>query len=64
MSNSTNTTKRVMTVKEAAAYTGWTTHELYRRLERGQIPGATRVGERWVIRRDPLDRWLQGEDSK
>jgi hypothetical protein len=58
-----NEMKRVLNVREAAALTGWSIHELYRRLVRGRIPGAQKMDGRWVIRATPLRRWLDGLDE-
>ena len=53
--------KQLLTVREAAAYLGLPITILYRRLAEGRVPGATKIGDTWYVRRPAADAWLRGE---
>lgn len=55
--------RRTYTPAEAAALLGCTRHHLYGLLDAGKVPSAFRLGGRWVIGREPFDRWLNGESA-
>ena len=50
-----------MTVEEAAALLGIGRQTAYDLAARGGLPGALRLGRRWVISRKVLDAWLEGK---
>ena len=50
-----------MTVEEAAALLGIGRQTAYDLAARGGLPGALRLGRRWVISRKALDAWLEGK---
>ena len=47
-----------MTVEEAIEYTHIPKGTMYMKLEDGTIP-ATKLGRRWLLYQDELDRWLE-----
>jgi excisionase family DNA binding protein len=47
-----------LTPEEAASLLRTTRKAIYVRIERGQLPGVTRIGRRVLIRRDSLLEWL------
>ncbi len=53
----TTTAAAVYTIAEVAAKLGIGEASVYRGLYAGQIP-AHRVGSRWIIPREPFDRWF------
>lgn len=57
------TERPIMSVREAAALIGITESTAYRWLERGELAGATRVGNRWYVRRAALLRWCEANDD-
>jgi excisionase family DNA binding protein len=52
--------KEVMSPKEAAEYIGISTITFYKLLKKGQVP-ATKFGRQWRIKKEVLDRFLEGE---
>ena len=51
-------TPMLLTVSETAEILRTTNKAIYSMIERGQLPGVTRIGRRVLIRRDDLLRWL------
>ena len=51
-------TARFLVVKEVADILRTSTAAIYAMVERGQLPGVTRVGRRILIHRDSLLDWL------
>jgi len=51
-----------LTVEEAAELLRTTRKAIYAMVERGFLPGVTRIGRRVLIRRDDLLHWL-GQNS-
>jgi len=51
-------TARFLVVKEVADVLRTSTAAIYAMVERGQLPGVTRVGRRILIHRDSLLDWL------
>jgi excisionase family DNA binding protein len=51
----------VMTVEDVAARLGIGRNQSYQALAAGKIPGAFRLGRRWLIPRMAFDRMLAGE---
>lgn len=51
----------LISVRQAAELLGVTESTAYRFLNRGELAGAVRVGNRWYVRRAVLLRWLDGE---
>lgn len=47
-----------MTISECADALGCSERYLYELAKAGRLPGALRLGTRWLIRRDALERWL------
>ena len=48
----------LLTVRDAAALLRTTSQTVYKRIERGQLAGVTRIGRRILIYRDYLVRYL------
>jgi len=48
----------LLTVDEAATALRTTRRAIYAMIERGQLPGVTRIGRRVLLRRDDLLHWL------
>jgi excisionase family DNA binding protein len=53
--------RRTLTAEEARRVAGLSRGLLYELLRQGKIPGAIRVGRRWIIGRRPFLAWLDGE---
>src|SRR5262249_6565995 len=53
---------RVMTLDEVAAVLGISRNSAYEAAKRKEIP-AIRIGRRWLVPRDALDRLLAGSDD-
>ena len=49
-----------MLVEEAAKYLGIGRQTAYDLADRGELPGALRLGGRWVVSRKALKAWLEG----
>ncbi len=49
-----------MLVEEAARYLGIGRQTAYDLAARGELPGALRLGGRWVVSRKALEEWLEG----
>lgn len=47
-----------LTVEEVALLLRTTKKAIYSKIERGQLPGATKIGFRLLIARDDLIQWL------
>jgi hypothetical protein len=37
---------------------------IYRQLNTGKIPGAVRVGDRWILSRENFNKWINGETKQ
>jgi excisionase family DNA binding protein len=63
MTNATETVakRRTLTVEEAAQRLGIGRNAAYLGVQRGEIP-AIRLGRRWLVPTDRLDRLLTGEE--
>jgi excisionase family DNA binding protein len=48
----------LLTVKDVAAFLRTSRAAVYSMVERGRLPGVTRIGRRLLIRRDRLVDWL------
>ena len=55
--------RALISVAAAARLAGVTPSTAYRWLERGELAGAVRVGNRWYVRRRVLLAWLDGQDT-
>lgn len=55
--------KKVLTVDEAAKELGVSRNLIYRQVRAGTIP-SVRLGDRWLISRISLDRFLEGAQGK
>lgn len=53
----------IISVRQAAEILGVTEGTAYRWLDRGELPGAVRVGGRWYVRRAALERWCNAEEG-
>jgi excisionase family DNA binding protein len=53
----------VMTVEDVATRLGIGRNQAYEAVARGQVPGAFRLGRRWLIPRVTFDRMLRGDPS-
>jgi excisionase family DNA binding protein len=53
---------RVMTVKEVAVALRISTNHTYLALQRGQIPGAFKIGGKWLVSRSAVERLLDGQE--
>lgn len=49
----------LLTVKEVANLLRTSRKAVYSMVERGQLPGITRIGKRLLFRRDDLIEWLE-----
>ena len=54
----TSQLQMLMTVTEVADLLRTTRAAIYAMVERGQLPGVTRIGRRLLFRRDALIKWL------
>lgn len=52
--------EQMLTPEEAAAYLRVNPQTIYRRLRKGELPGA-KIGQQWRIRKIDLDAYLRGE---
>ena len=52
-----------MRVEEAAKLIGVSRQTAYALAARGELPGALRLGRRWVVGRKVLMEWLEGKPS-
>lgn len=50
-----------MKIEEAARLLGVGRQTAYDLANRGELPGALRLGRRWVISRKALEAWLEGK---
>ena len=50
-----------MRVEEAAKLLGVSRQTGYDLANRGELPGALRLGRRWVVSRKVLEAWLEGK---
>jgi excisionase family DNA binding protein len=55
--------KATMTIEEAASLLGINRNTAYEKALRGELPGARRLGRRWLVSRAVLERWLLGEQA-
>ena len=53
------TESATMTVEEAAAILGIGRQTAYNLAVRGELPGALRLGRRWIVSRKALESWLE-----
>ena len=53
----------LLTADETAAILRTTRKGIYAMVERGQLPGVTRVGRRVLVRSDALLRWLDQKST-
>jgi len=44
--------------------TGLGLNLIYRQLRTGKIPGAVKVGDRWMLSRVNFQKWINGEDHQ
>ena len=54
--------RKTLTVEEAAAALGIGRTSAYELARRGELPGVIRLGRRFVVSRDVLERLLSGAD--
>lgn len=54
--------REVMNVREASQYLGISKETLYKYLTQDRIP-AFRLGSRWRLKKDVLDRWMEKESQ-
>ena len=52
-----------LTVDEVAALLRTSRKAIYAMVERGQLPGVTRIGRRLLFRRDALLHWLDRKSA-
>ena len=57
------TSKEVMTLREASHYLGISPETLYRYLGDKSIP-AFKLGNRWRFKKDLLDRWMDSKSER
>jgi excisionase family DNA binding protein len=48
----------ILTIEEISRYLRVNPSTAYRMANAGKIPGAFRVGHRWMFHRDDVDEWL------
>src|SRR5579863_8732715 len=51
--------RATLSISEAAWELGVCTETLYRQAKRGELPGAFKFGRRWIVSREPFERWLE-----
>jgi len=51
----------VLSVEQVAAELGVCRNLIYRQARDGKMPGWIRIGDRWMISRVNLDRYINGE---
>ena len=61
--SSTPLTKMLLTATEVAEILRTTKKAVYSMLERGQLPGAVRLGRRLLFRTDVLLEWLRQKST-
>jgi len=59
----TKETKEVMDIKGLAEYLQMSKHTLYRKVEKGTIPGA-KIGKKWKFAKAVIDTWLKDQMLK
>lgn len=52
-----------LSMSEAAWALGVCEEMCYRRARTGELPGAFRFGRRWIVSREPFERWLREQGS-
>ncbi|MGH9404966.1 MAG: helix-turn-helix domain-containing protein [Terriglobia bacterium] len=52
--------REVMNVREASVYLGVSKETLYKYISEEKIP-AFKLGSRWRLKKDVLDRWMEKE---
>ena len=57
------TQRRTVNVVDAARILGLSASAAYRAARRGDLPGVFRIGSRYLVGRDALERVLRGEPS-
>ena len=53
------TESATMNVEDAAAILGIARQTAYNLATRGELPGALRLGRRWIVSRKVLESWLE-----
>lgn len=56
-----SSSRPLLTVAEAGRLAGWSEAKTYRALNRGELPGAVRVNNRWHVRARIWRAFLNGE---
>ncbi|WP_210494887.1 helix-turn-helix domain-containing protein [Patulibacter sp. SYSU D01012] len=56
------TREDVMTVADAAKLLGISTSGAYKLARAGELPGARRLGARWLVFRPALEAFLRGDE--
>ena len=56
------TRKDVMTINEAAKVLGVSPSGAYKLARAGELPGARRLGARWLVFRPALEAFLRGDE--
>jgi len=54
---------KTLKVEEAAKLLGFSRAAAYNLAARGELPGARRLGRRYVVLKSVLERYLQGESQ-
>ena len=54
---------KVLTIDEVSKELGLTRNLIYRQARTGKMPGWVRIGDRWIISRFNLDRFINGESQ-
>lgn len=57
------TQRDTMTVEQAAKRLGLSRNSCYNLAAKGQLPGAIRLGKRWVVSIYQFDRFIRGENN-
>jgi excisionase family DNA binding protein len=58
------TARTLLTSEEAALWLRVSPRTLYTWLRAGRVPGARRVGRRWLIDPDAIKSWLTGDSHE
>ena len=57
------TENHIMFACDIARETGSSLRFVYRLLKKNKIPGAIRIGDKWVLSRRNFEAWINGENQ-
>ena len=63
MANKPSTERRTINLwPDAGGQLGLSKNSTYEAAERGEVPGAFRIGKRWLVSRETFERFLSGKN--